>query len=99
MRLDSKKMPEAATWKTNTEMMVMVTKTVMTTVRVSRLEKESSLFFIQERMDQQNTNIRKNSQSLFIRCRLRAPLLHHLRRRNRHLGRGVAGGAAEDGEV
>jgi hypothetical protein len=42
---------------------------VMTTVRVNRPEKESSLVFIQVRMDQRNTNIRKkeNPAEIFQR--------------------------------
>jgi hypothetical protein len=47
-------------------MMVMVTSTVMTTVLVSRPEKESSLAFIQVLVDQRNTNIRKKVQFLFF---------------------------------
>ena len=62
MRLGNTRMPEAATRKTNTEMMVMVTNTVMTTVLVSLPEKESSLVFIQVRVDQWNTNIRKKKE-------------------------------------
>ncbi len=36
---------------------------MMTTVRVNRPEKESSLVFIQVRMDQRNTNIRKKKKT------------------------------------
>ena len=55
-------MPDAATRKTNTEMMVMVTSTVMTTDRVSRPEKECNRFFIDEQMDQPLQTYEKSSR-------------------------------------
>ena len=60
--MENTRIPEAATRKTNTEMMVMVTSTVMTTVRVNRPENEWNRFFIKGRVDQQMQTYEKIRQ-------------------------------------